>query len=56
MKILEYFMVRETTQKDLNEEVNGFIQLGWEPLGGISIAGNGDRNTYCQAMVLRGEK
>jgi len=51
-KIVEYIVVRvhpaSSTTKKIEVKVNGLIQKGWQPFGGISIT---NANVQAQALV-----
>ena len=42
---MEYIVVKKTDANDLVAEVNSYINKGWKPLGGVSIAFGRIRNT-----------
>jgi hypothetical protein len=48
-KIVEYKVVKFTSDKELVNVVNSLIKEGWQPLGGVSIAN--EIMDHCQAMV-----
>jgi hypothetical protein len=45
--IVAYMILEGATKAQLEEEVKVAISKGWQPLGGISVAGN----SFYQAMV-----
>ncbi len=42
---MEYLVVKKTDASDLATEVNAWINKGWKPSGGVSIAFGRIRNT-----------
>lgn len=51
-KSLEYTLCESLDSRRLLELVNGFINKGWTPLGGISITGEYHGIiVYCQALT-----
>ncbi len=42
---MEYIVIKKTDANDLVIEVNAWINKGWKPTGGISIAFGRMRNT-----------
>lgn len=55
-RIIQYEILRENNESDLEDEVNSYIKKGWQPIGGINASYYGDvlGNGYDfqQAMVL----
>jgi hypothetical protein len=55
--MMDYTIVIGRGQDECRSNVKNYIQRGWEPIGGISIAyptqnfGDGMRETYAQAMI-----
>jgi hypothetical protein len=52
--IEEYTIVSKKTIRDLEEEVNRLIDLGWRPIGGVAINETDALGSswLCQAMVF----
>ncbi len=48
MKIVNYTILRARSHSDLVDEVNYYIQKGWQPLGGVAEHAHG----FAQAMVV----
>jgi hypothetical protein len=49
---MEYRIVEEKSQFDLQDNVNKLIKLGWKPQGGVSFLYHSVYNeTWAQAMV-----
>jgi len=42
---MEYLVIKKTDMGELVTEVNGWINKGWKPVGGVSIAFGRIRNT-----------
>jgi len=42
---MQYTLIKKTDANDLIEEVNSYINKGWKPTGGVSIAFGRIRNT-----------
>ena len=52
---MRYLVVEAKSAEELQQQVQGYIMEGWEPLGGIAVATHGALNYwYYQAMVMRG--
>jgi hypothetical protein len=51
--IKKYTVKTEGSIYELDLSVNEAIQMGWEPIGGVSVINLGMRITYAQALVLR---
>jgi hypothetical protein len=45
---MKYTLVRTSSAKELEQQVNSLIEIGWTPQGGISVSDNG---FYVQAMI-----
>lgn len=52
---MEYDILQFRNRFDLIQAMQEYERCGWEPLGGISVAGNevGYPHTYTQAVVRR---
>ena len=52
----QYTIISGKTQAFLSQEINKYIKMGWQPLGGVSAAAFGispvGGNQYIQAMVV----
>lgn len=42
---MEYILIKKTDSSDLVKEVNEWMNKGWKPCGGVSIAFGRIRNT-----------
>lgn len=51
MKIIEYGVISTSTVDKLDTRVNAFIELGWQPLGGVSQGSHMSEEKFSQAMV-----
>jgi hypothetical protein len=51
MKIIKYGLVSTSTVDKLDARVNAFIELGWQPLGGVSQGSHMSEEKFSQAMV-----
>lgn len=49
-KAKDYIVFCEQDMTVLEQDVNDYIKIGWQPIGGISV-NNGHGDLYCQAMV-----
>jgi hypothetical protein len=45
---MKYILIRENSEKQLDQKVNSLFERGWIPQGGISVSNNG---FYVQAMI-----
>lgn len=52
MRILKYHIVEAKSAEKLMEEVEGFIRMGWQPLGGVCMSDGSILLRYLQAVVL----
>lgn len=50
---MEYAAVLGDDGGEFKKRINEMIKDGWEPLGGISVAGNGTGVLFTQAMIKR---
>lgn len=51
---MKYLVVEAQSARELQEKVQHYIDSGWEPQGGLSVATYGMGNWwYYQAMVMR---
>lgn len=50
---MEYHLVTSTTTDNFNRSVQYWLDLGWEPLGGVAVSQVGSYTTYAQALVKR---
>jgi len=51
---MKYLVVEATSAGDLQKKVQQYIDQGWEPSGGLSVATYGAATWwYYQAMILR---
>jgi hypothetical protein len=57
MRIIRYRVVEASNIEKLTNKVQELIEMGWQPLGGVSPGGASDGYTYdfIQAMVLYAE-
>jgi hypothetical protein len=59
---IEYMILEEKFCEDLVKAVEEYLELGWEPLGGVTVAAGGlgtyggYRTYYCQAMTRKTNK
>lgn len=49
--IKDYFIASDNCSNRLAKIVMELMQLGWAPLGGVSLAIDQGRSTYVQAMI-----
>lgn len=47
---MEYTVIKQWSQKELIEDVNKHIALGWKPVGGVFMWDQ-HMQTYLQAMI-----
>lgn len=50
---VEYYIVRMTDIVRFEEEVQSYIDEGWEPQGGVSVYNDHHFTHFMQAMILR---
>lgn len=51
---MKYLVVEANSADELQRQVQQYIEQGWEPLGGLSVATYGAGTWwYYQAMILR---
>lgn len=50
LKLL-YDLIMHTDEHAFIHKVQEAIGLGWQPLGGVSIADNGETLVYAQALI-----
>lgn len=51
---MKYYLCKGSTTSDLMREVDLFVRHGYEPMGGVAVAGAGYDLVYVQAMVHHG--
>lgn len=55
---MEYRVIEKSTSNALTGEVLAWMAMGWEPIGGVSVAITENMNygtSYCQAIIKRPE-
>jgi hypothetical protein len=50
-KVIKYIVVVQFGAKDLADKVNHYINMGWEPIGGLETTVDQYRTTFYQSLV-----